>query len=462
MPSPFHGIDLTSNALRAFQRALDVTGHNIANVNTPGYTRQTVQFSDTDPTLFYQGGVYSLGNGVRISSVNRIRDAFLAQRSLAAGADTGKFAEMANGMTNIQSLFLEPGGSGISDAMDKFFNAFSALASDPNEPTARLQVQQAGSTLANRIRNTYLDLKTQGQNTNDSIVDTLKQVQSLSKTIADLNGQIRQKQAEGATPNDLMDLRDQAVKQLGQLVDITTYDQPDGSVNVYMNQLTLVDSVGAVPTPMTYNTATNQISDGTGTFDVHSGRLRALFESAEQIKSYQGNLDTLANSLRTTINSIHTTGTNPLGNTGVKFFNDSTSPAPQTGAIDFDLDPAIAANAQAIATSVTGAAGDGGLALSISQLRDQANPLLGNVTFSRYFSNIVADVGTKAQYWSAQVNTQAAMNNQIDQQIQSVSGVSLDDEMANMLKFQRSYQAAAKALSIFDQTTQDLINMIQR
>lgn len=461
MPSPFHGIGLTSNALRAFQRALDVTGHNIANVNTPGYTRQTVQFSDTEPTLFYQGGVYALGNGVQISSINRIRDAFLAQRSLGAAADTGKFAEMANGLTNVQSLFLEPGGSGIADAMDKFFNSWSALASDPNEPTARLEVQQAGSTLANRIRNTYSDLKSQLDNTNTTITDTLNQVQNLSKTIADLNSQIRHKTAEGAMPNDLLDLRDQAVKQLGTLVDITTYDQPDGGVNVYMNQLTLVDSAGAVPTPMTFNSATNQISDATGTFDVGSGRLRALFESAQQIKTYQGNLDTLANSLRTTVNSVHTTGTNPLGNTGVNFFGDVTSPTPQTGAIDFDLDPAIKANPQAIATSVSGAAGDGGLALSLSQLRDQSNPLLGNVTFNRYFSNLVSDVGTKKQYWDAQVTTQTAMNDQINQQIQSVSGVSLDDEMANMVKFQRSYQAAAKALSIFDQMTQDLINLIR-
>jgi len=461
MPSPFHGIDLTSNALRSFQRALDVTGHNIANVNTPGYTRQTVQFADTEPSLFYQGGVYSLGNGVRISSIDRIRDNFLAQRSLGAASDTGKFSTMANSMSNIQTLFAEPGGSGISDAMDKFFGAWSSLSADPTEPSAKMQVQQAGSTLASRVQNTYMSLKDQLQNTSDTITSTLKQVSDLSKQIADLNGQIRQKQAEGATPNDLMDQRDQALQTLGGIVNVTTYPQTDGSVNVFMGNLTLVDSAGAVATPMTYNTATNQISDSTGTYDVGSGSLRGLFESAEQIKTYQGNLDTLANTLRTTVNSIHMTGTNSLGNTGVKFFNDVTPPATQTGAIDFALDPAVAANPQAIATSATGAAGDGGLALSISQLQDQPNAALGNVTFARYFANVVSDVGSQTNYWQNQSTTQQAVTDQINQQIQSVSGVSLDDEMSNMLKFQRSYQAAAKALSIFDQVTQDLINMVQ-
>lgn len=461
MPSPFHSINLTSNALRAFQRALDVTGHNIANVNTPGYTRQTVDFAATEPTLFYQGGAFALGNGVTLSSINRVQDAFLFQRSLAAGGDTGKYTGMADGLEKIQSLFLEPGGSGIADAMDKFFNAWSALSSDPSEPTARMQVQQAGATLASRVRNAYLALDAQRQDNANGITDTLKQVQSLSQKVADLNSQIRQKQAEGAEPNDLMDLRDAAIKELGGLVNIHTYAQPDGGVNVYMGNLTLVDSVGAVPTPMTFNTATNTISDGTGTYTVNGGKLRALFETAEQIKSYQGNLDNLANTLRTSVNSIHTTGINPLGNTNVKFFNDVTPPTPQSGAIDFDLDPAIAANPQAIVTSVTGTAGDGGLALSISQLRDQSNATLGNNTFARYFSNMVSDIGTRKSYWDSQVSTQAAMNAQIDKQVQAVSGVSLDDEMANMLKFQRSYQAAAKALSIFDQVTEDLINLIR-
>lgn len=459
MAGTFHGINMASNALRAFQRALDVTGHNISNVNTVGYSRQAIEFKENDPTRFWSGGVHALGNGISISSINRIRDAFLEQRRLVANADTGKFLGMSEGLKSIESLYLEPGGSGIADAMDKFFNAWSALASNPNEPAARMQVQQAGSTLAARIRTTHQSLQSQLDYTTEAVTATLQQVQNLSQQVADLNGQIRQKQAEGMEPNDLKDLRDQTLRELGQLVDIHTYEQPDGTVNVFMNQLTLVDSAGAVPTPMSFDTATNTISDGSGTFDVRSGKLRALFETAEQLRVYQGNLDDLANNLRTQVNSIHTTGMNPLGATGVRFFNDS---APQSGAIDFELDPAVLTDPQAIVSSVSGATGDGGLALSLSRLRDQAQGALGGRTFNGYFQDMVSDVGRRAQYWEAQVSTQRAMNEQIDSQIQAVSGVSLDDEMANMLRFQRSYQAAAKALAIFDQATEDLINMIRR
>ncbi len=459
MAGTFHGINMASNALRAFQRALDVTGHNISNVNTVGYTRQTIEFKQNDPNRFWSAGTHSLGNGMSVSSVNRIRDAFLEQRRLQATGDTGKFLEMADSLRNIEGLFLEPGGSGIADAMDKFFNAWSALASNPNEPGTRMQVQQAGETLAMRVRTTYQALSDHLSFAETSVTSTLQQVQNLSDQIADLNGQIRQKQAEGMRPNDLQDLRDQAIRDLGQLVDIHTYEQPDGTVNVFMNQLTLVDSAGAIPTPMTFDTAANTISDGSGTFDVRSGKLRALFETAEQIKIYQSSLDDLANNLRTQVNTVHATGTNPLGATGVGFFNDSV---PQSGAIDFALDPAVAADPRAIASSVSGAPGDGGLALALSRLRDQAQAALGNRTFSSFFQDMVGDIGRRAEYWTAQVNTQAAMNEQIEAQIQAVSGVSLDDEMANMLRFQRSYQAAAKALTIFDQTTEDLLNMIRR
>jgi flagellar hook-associated protein 1 FlgK len=459
MPGAFHGINMASNALRAFQRALDVTGHNISNVNTLGYSRQSIEFKDNDPTQFWSGGVHSLGNGVSVASVNRIRDLFLEQRRLAASGDMGRSMQMADGLSGIQGLFLEPGGSGIADAMDKFFNSWSALASNPNEPSARLQVQQAGATLASRIRSTYSDLRAQFDQTTQTIQDTLTQVQRLSQEVADLNGEIRKKQAEGMEPNDLLDRRDQALREMSSLVDIHTIPQPDGTVNVYMNQLTLVDSAGAVPTPMNFDTSTNTISDATGTFDVRSGKLRSLFETAEQIKVYEGNLDSIANELRTQINSVHATGTNPLGNTGVNFFNDSN---PQSGAIDLDLDAAIAADPDAIVSSVTGTPGDGGLALSLSRLRDQTIGALGGKTFGRYFQAMVSDVGTRVAYWESELQTQSAVSDQIDAQVQAVSGVSLDDEMANMLRFQRSYQAAAKALTIFDQIAEDLINMVRR
>lgn len=444
-----------NTALRAFQTGLDVTGHNITNVNTAGYSRQVMGLTDTSPTNY---GNFMLGNGVSIAGVTRIQDAFLAARQLANNSEGSRAGTMLGGLQSIEGLTQEPGGAGIGTALDALYNAFSALGSNPNQSSLLSGVQQAGSTLAARIRGLYSDLGQQKANAASQITDSLNQVQSLANQIADLNSQIRQQQANGASPNDLLDMRDQKLQDLSSLTNIHVQLQPDGSANVYMDQKTLVDQTGARQVPTAFDFATATVSDANGTYQVAGGQTAGLMGLMRQVTSYQGQLDTLANTIRTQFNSVHATGTNALGNTGVNFFNDAI---PQTGAINFDLDPAIAADPKAIAAGVSGAAGDGGLALSLSALRDSKVPSLGNTTMGGFYSSFIGGVASDSAAAKTETDTRTAISKQIDAQIQSVSGVNLDEEMSNLLQFQRSYQAAARALSVFDQTTEDLINIIR-
>ena len=459
MPSPFQGIDIASSALRSFQRALDVTGNNISNVNTPGYSRQTVDFSTITPTSFYGlNSVQSLGQGVGISSVNRIQDAFLAARKMASASEVGKTATYSDNLGQVESVLNETTGAGISTALDGFFNSWSALAANPNDTALQTQVQQAGQTLADRVRGAYSQLADLNVQQVNNVNSTFQSIDTITKKIGDLNAAIRGKQAAGEQPNDLMDQRDQAVQDLSKLVDIHTYTMSDGSVAVYSNQLTLVDGSGSKPYPKNFDPTTMTVSDANGTYDVHGGQLGGLFQSMNATKGYQTQLDNVANNLRTQVNALHQSGTNSLGNTGINFFNDSN---PQTGATDFDLDPAVKANVKAISAGVSGVAGDGALASAISQLRNTPVAALNNQSLTDYYTGVVGQIGTDSSNAQTAVNTQTSVDTQIQNQISSVSGVSLDDEMANMLKFQRSYQAAARALSVFDQTTQDLINLIR-
>ncbi|MFY9233887.1 MAG: flagellar hook-associated protein FlgK [Fimbriimonadaceae bacterium] len=461
MPSPFLGIDLASRALRAFQRQLDVTGQNIANVNTPGYSRQVAEVAQLEgTTMLGIAGRYSLGNGVTIGSVNRIRDQFLEMRRMGEASGMGRFSTLADGLSGVQAIYTEPGDSGISNALDKFFNAWSSFASNPAAPGARDMVQVAGASLTQRVRSVYAGLtQTEVQFTSE-IGMTLRTVDDLTSKISQLNSDIRQRTASGDLPNDLMDMRDQAIQQLAGIIDIKTYNGTDGTISVYMNQLTLVDSTGSNPIPKTFDAATGTLTDGTLTYDVRSGKLKGLFDTLNNIASQKGQLDTLANSMRTSINGIHATGMNPNGTTGMNFFNDGL---PQTGAIDFDLDAAVKADANNISSGVSGEAGDGGLALSLSRLRDDTTVVgLAGRSITQYYADLVSGVGQDIAFYEGQRDTQAAVIEQIDLQRQSISGVSLDDEMAYMMRFQRSYQAAAKALTVFDQVTEDLINMLRR
>lgn len=464
MPSVFHGINLASSALRAFQRGLDITGHNIANVNTPGYSRQTLDLTQAYPIEFWSNGIRSVGQGVTMGSINRIRDLFLESRRQGTAADAAQYETLATTVKDILGAMQEPGKDGISASLGKFFDSWSALASNPNEAANRLQVQSAGKNLAGKVRDSWANLDMQETEARTVINETISQVNNIAASISQLNEQIRVQTSTGGEPNDLLDQRDTLVRQLSTMVNVQTRVNTDGTMSVNVSEQALVDQAGYVPLSTTIDAVAGKITGGQVDVSLRSGKLAGLIQSVQHIAAAKTQLDTLANNLRTQINAAHTTGLNQNNTTNIKFFNDSVNPLPQTGAIDFDLDPAVANDYKNISagSTVPFTAGDGSLALSISQLRDMSIAGLSNRSFSQYQSDNINALGSTQSYFDNALSTQQAMLEQTDAQQEAVSGVNLDEEMANMLRFQRSYQAAAKALTIFDQVTEDLIGMLRR
>lgn len=462
----FDGIGNAAAALRAFQRELDITGNNIANVNTPGYSRQVADLAQGYPEDFWSNGqMQQVGTGVTVASVNRIRDMFLEAQQNSSQSDLGKYDALAGGLSQVESVMNDTSGTGIGNSLDQLFNAFSALASNPSDPGARTQVQLAASNLSQKIRSAYQQLDQIQSQFASAATGTKADIDGLTKSIADLNSAIRAKEAAGETPNSLLDQRDQAVNALSNLVNIKTTNNSDGTVTIVSGQISLVDSQGNRPFP-SINAKTGVLTDANGTTypAPTSGKLAGLLQAVSAmgngVNGYKDQLDTLANTLRTQFNSVMKTGTNANGTTGIGLFNDSN---PQTGAIDFDLSAAVKADPKNIATGM-GAAGDGSLALKLAQLKTQTIAGLGSSsgsTISDYYTNMIGQVGRDSASFQSSLQTQTSVVQQVQSQIQSVSGVNLDDEMANMMRFQRSYQAAAKVLSVFDQTTQDVIGLIR-
>lgn len=446
-----------SSALRAFQRELDVTGNNLANVNTPGYTRQVANLKANDPSTL--GRPLTMGNGVSVASVGRIRDMFLDARQNEVGADQGRLNAQANGLDQIEGIVADPGKTGIDDALTAFFDSWSALSGNPGQAGLRQQALQAGQTLADRIRGTYGQLQTVKDQTTAQVGETVGRINELGGTIAKLNEEVRLAVAAGDQPNDLLDKRDTALKELSSLADVKSQVLPDGTVSISLNQHNLVAGSDFRTMPSSpVDPVKGTIGSGDAKIEIRNGKLKGQFDAINAVSSAQGRLDTLANSIRTGVNAIHSTGKNAAGETGLRFFNDSN---PQTGAKDFDLDVAVKGKPQAIAAGTSGAAGDGDIALSLSKLRNTANAALGQRSFGDEFADMVSQVGSDAKSAGDSLDIQNALATQIENQVQSVSGVSMDDEMANMLRFQRSYQAAAKALSQMDAMFDDLLGMLR-
>lgn len=457
MSSTFQSIDIASSALNSLQQALDVTGQNVSNINTPGYNRQVANFSTNPESGIWDAqGIQWLGNGVGIADISRVQSAYLVSLQNSNASTVGKTNAQLAGSQQIQSTINEPSANGINESLSAFFNSWSALSSNPSDPGTLTQVQQAGENLANQVSGTYANLTTLGQQNQSQIQDTLTQIQTLANQIGKLNQQIA---ATGTAnpPNNLLDQRDLAINQLSSLVDIHTTNAGNGLVNVAINQFDLVDSSGAHTFPTQYNASNGTVTDGVSTYNVYGGQLSGEMSFQNSITSAQSNLDNLANNLRSSVNALTVTGTNSLGATGQNFF---TAGAGVTGAAQFSVDPAIVANASAIPAGVSGKSGDGGLAEQVFQLQNQSQAGLGNVSATAYYQNMVTSIGQQVQGFQTQKTNQSAVSQQIQSQIQGISGVNMDTEMANMLKYQQAYAAAAKSLSIATQNLQSLIAMV--
>lgn len=459
MSSPFAGIETASRALRAFQRGMETAGHNIANVNTVGYSRQVVKLAATPSNSEYDSRLIQVGSGVNVNTITRIRDTMLEARRQDAYAQQGQAEGSLGNLEKVQSLFLDVSGGGISNALDTFFNSWSALGSNPASQSNLMQVQSAGRNLASQISSTYVGLRDQLNSQNDQVKQTLTDIQGLANKIDQFNVEIRKQMAEGSSPNDLMDQRDDAVSELSKLVNVDSHLASDGTLSVYVGSFTLVDQVGATQFPQNYNASSNTVSNAMSAWNITSGRLKGLFDNVNQTTGYMTQLDNLANNMRTQVNSLHQAGYTANGANGVQFFNDS---APQTGAVDFALSSAVDTSFMNIAIGNSSASGDGSAAMALSALRDTKVASLGNQTIGGYYTTLVSSVGRDVSVGKNAVNTANALSEQVDSQVQEISGVNLDDEMADMVKFQRSYQAAAKVLSTMDQMTSDLIGMLNR
>ncbi len=456
MPGSFFGINIASQALRNFEAALNVTGHNLANLNTEGYSRQTVGMTPMTPITFFGANPLTLGTGSLISSIARVRDQFVEGRIIQSNSEQGRLNQMLTSMRNIEGVIGEPGTGGISDAMSRMFDAWSQLTSNPADEASRLNVRLQSGLFAGRLRETSNQLVDQFSSLQTQANVTIQDINRIAKQISELNGEIRSHLGSGAVPNDLLDQRDALINQLSGLVDIRTQQLPDGSMTVFVNQHTLVDQASDRPLSNNFDATNGTITIGSDAISIRGGRLSGLFGSISQVQSYKTQLDSLANEIRDQINTIHQTGINLNNTTGIDIFSGTN------GASDFELDPAIVADLKNISAGTSGRPGDNGLASLIADLRNTGLANLGGASVTQYFSNLVGQLGQDTNYFASSADSQSAIATQLEAQRQSISGVNQDEELALMLKYQRAYQASAKVLTVMDQVTDELIRTFGR
>jgi flagellar hook-associated protein 1 len=554
------------SALAASQAAIQTIGNNIANSGNADYTRQATETTPA-PEQQIATGIF-VGSGVEISSIKRQIDDALNCRLRSSISDTQSAQTTQQWLSQVQGVFNALGTNNLSTSMSSFFNSWSTLANTPQDMGQRQVVIQQGQSLAQQFTAVRQQLTSLGTSVSNDLTDAVKTADTLASQIASLNSQIVTASAGGTgSPNALLDQRDTALKQLSQLMNVTTQAQPDGSLSVYVGSQLLVTGstsngvsiknvdVNGAPTPTVVFT-----SNG-GTIPLNgSGQIGGMSDMQARITGVVDQVDSLAHNVIDEVNKIYSGGQGLAGFTSVKATNSATDttkaltdPAaglkftptngsfvvhvtdPTTGqststlvqvnltgsagdttldsltaslsaipgvkatdsggqlqisstipgqqisfsqdssgtlaalgvntffagnnASDIAVNQVVSTQPQLLAAAQNGDPGDNKTALAIASLASQPIKSLGGASLNDTYQTMINGVATQAA--TAQSNAQAAqaVQDTLQSQRDSISGVSMDEEAINLMKQQQAYQGAARLINVVNQLMQTMLNM---
>jgi len=541
-------LDIAKTALLVSQTAIQTTSHNIANVNTPGYTRQRANLAAGEPVV---GGGYYIGTGVVVTGVERVYDSFLGLQILDATGMMGRYTSMNDTIGRLEGVFNDQQGLGLGDTLNGFFNALEDVANDPSSYSARTVLLGKAQTLADRINDLDLRIRQEIRNIESEIKGKVEEVNSLTGRIATLNSKIQRLEVGGERANDLRDKRDSLVKDLAEIIGITVLEDNGGQLNILV-----VGGGSLVAGNSTTSLSVSGDPDNNGYYDImlgnhdittsiSSGRLKGLLEARDT--HYQDaltRLNTLAASLTKEFNVIHGQGYGLDGSTGLDLFTplspSITPKSSNTGGatatvsiqtlssltlddyeirftssstfdivnttkgttvssgntytsganIDFEGIRVVITNGTdtpksgdvfkvsvtrdasknlglsltdpnkfAAAKSSSALPGDNSNVLDMVNLKDSKVLSNGGATFNSFYSSLVSDIGGVAKEASINNDAQTQVLGDLEAYRQSVSGVSLDEEATNLIKYQYAYQAAAKVITVVDSLLETLMGL---
>jgi flagellar hook-associated protein 1 FlgK len=441
-------------ALEATQGALAATSNNIANANTPGYTREVPQFSENEQSV---SGSDVSGGGVSLEGLQSVRDELLNlqiqnQTSLQSSVDM-----QSSTLQQIQSYFSSTSGDDISSELAAFSSSLSQLSATPTSAAVQQGVISSGQDLANAFNNTANGLTSAQSYADGQVTQTVAQINSLTQQIAQLNGQLAQTSTTVNDGGTVEDQRDQLVQQLSTLTGISITQSNDGETITTGNGTPLV--MGSQSFTLQTTTGSNgmqQVLDSSGkniTASIQGGTLGGAIQVRDQtIPGILTQLNTLASQFATAFNAAQAKGFDSNGNAGQNFFSVPVNPANAASGISVSI-----SNPALVAISSDGSAGSNGNVANLSAAVNSALP--SGSTPANAYASVVFQVGTAASNATAQSTAIGLNLQQLTTQQGSVSAVSTDEEATNLILFQTAYEAAARIVSTIQQLNTVTLDM---
>jgi flagellar hook-associated protein 1 len=437
-------LEIAKNTMLNQQLQIQTATHNIANADNKSYARQRANVITNPASPIHAGWI---GNGARIDRITQFRDQYIEKQLMGSISQESDYRTRSTLLGTISSRLSDDGTQGLSQDLGAFWDSWDALSQNPQGLVEKDGVVTAANNLAESIHNAQTGLQDIRTNIQASITDTIPRINDLLAQVGVLNRQITRMELTGNSANDLRDQRYQALTELSQYIGIDTAEQASGSVTV-----TLPDS-GAPPLTLVsdqhygtldYAPGTNQVTyadanDSSVTYgpsaDARSGgSLNGMLNSIVKTTEYENQLNTFAVALRDQVNLTY----------GATFFS-------ATSAADIEVESAIKSDPSTLT---------GTQALDLGELQKTHVAALGNTRFIDYLGNLQGQIGQDQSSATSHADFQQSLALELGAQQQSLSGVSIDEETIDLMKFQQIYQAAAKIIQRTDEMLQTVIDMV--
>ncbi|AKL93770.1 flagellar hook-associated protein 1 [Clostridium aceticum] len=499
MRSTFSGFNTVRSGLFAAQKSLDVVGHNIANVNTPGYTRQRAEQTSSTP-MAIAGGKGMMGTGVNTLAVKQLRNEFLDYKYRSEVNSLGYWEVKRDGLSMIESIMNEPSNTGIATVMDELFSSFQELSKNPENLTTRSLVRQRAVAFTNSVSHTYNQLEKMVKDLNFDIQTTVKSINTYADQIAVLNQQIYRFELDGSNANDLRDQRNLLIDQLSKLVNVDVIEVGDANYNVASDQehvgkkmVIQINGQSLVSHDRSYKLSAEekqkseffsnigadvelnvvQWADGSR-LDTRAlqGELKALLDLRDGdsggnkgVPYYISELNRFVEVFAQEINDLHVEGFGLGGETGYLFFTangvstedvDAEKITARNIKISLDIeDP----NKIAASSSPDLLPGDGSMALKMLELRHK-DGMFKEGKPEDFIKSLISNLGVDTQEAIRNAHNQYILTDQVDIERQRISGVSTDEELSKMVMFQHAYNASARMMTTMDELLETIISRV--
>jgi flagellar hook-associated protein 1 FlgK len=448
------------DSLISHQMAISITGSNIANVNTPGYNRQRADLV-TIGSLNVQG--FDSQVGVTVSQVTRIFDRFIESQLVQQEQATGYSDTMLKLLQNMEIVLDDTSGGGLNEHLDRLWASWEDLARNPAGKLERSALLSTAETLCGAFISYKQNLDAINAEVNSGIADVVSLINNKMLEIADINAQVIKEGTSTGDLNNIMDRRATALRELGSMINISYLEMGNGTINVSMangEPLLIGASVHTLSVVVTGGQSKifNANSSTSVNGSITGGQLGAYLEVQQDILPYYINgMNDLTNSMALHVNTLHSGGFDTYGNMGLNFFviKDAANPS---GSLS--VNSLLAADINRIAASAS-ISGDGENATRLAAIRNTLLMDGGKTSLSSFLATMVGELGRQTANAKTNSEHQTAILNYLNNQRESVSGVSIDEEMIMLIKYQMGYNAAGKLAGMVNDMLDTLMNVVQ-